>query len=261
MKKKRQERQTRVTPIDTQAWKTIAASFLVAAFLLTSRPLILLFNPFLTVVHELGHTILAWLFGYFAIPAFDFIYGGGVTIQTQQPILLIAIGIYTGFAYLFYRYRKNALTCKVLLGILILYAICAYTPLHHSLMIAMGHGSELIVGGIFLYRALSGSGCCHMIERPIYGMLGFFAVLYDTRFAYRILTIPQVRSVYEEGKGGVLHHDLVRLAGEYWGVELSIVMIGFLLLSLLTPVIPFLLFRYQVVVKEWRDRLLLKTRG
>ena len=40
-------------------------------------PLKFLFHPRCTIVHELGHTAVAWLFGFTAIPAFDFQYGGG----------------------------------------------------------------------------------------------------------------------------------------------------------------------------------------
>jgi len=245
------------TGVDALGWRTIGASLFLAALLLMSGQLTVLFSPFVTLIHELGHACLAWLFGYFAIPAFDFVYGGGITMQSQDRIGLIMLAIYGGFGFLFYRYRRNDLTSRVLLATVIFYCICAYTSIHQLLMIAMGHGFELIFAGIFLYRALSGSGCRYSIERPLYGMSGIFIILYDLRFAIRLLTSIDIREIYELGKGDILDHDFVRLANEYFHVDLSVIAIGFLLCCLLTPVITFLVFRYQLIMFYFYQRLVL----
>lgn len=36
-------------------------------------------SPLVTFLHEFGHAVAAWLLGCPAIPAFDFVYGGGIT--------------------------------------------------------------------------------------------------------------------------------------------------------------------------------------
>jgi hypothetical protein len=123
----------------------------------------------------------------------------------------------------------------------------------------MGHGSELIFAGIFLYRALSGIGCRVAIERPLYGMLAFYTVFYDIRFAYRLITNLEVRLIYEEGKGGLLDNDFVILANQVLGVDLSVVASVFLILCLLTPVVAILLFRYQNWMMVRLSRLFLIT--
>ncbi len=245
------------TPIDAAGWKTLIASFILAGLLIASQQLTFLISPLLIIIHELGHASVAWLFGYAAIPAFDFTYGGGVTMQTNDRIPLLLFGIGCGFAYLCYRYRQNDLTSRVLLGGAIGYGICAFTPIHHILIVAMGHGFELLFAGIFLYRALSGWGCWHSIERPLYGMLGLFIVFYDIRFACKLLTDAEERALYELGKGGILDNDFTRLAIDYFHVDLSRVVMVFLLGSLATPIVTFLVFRYRVIMLYLFSRLFL----
>ena len=251
--------QSIATEIDVMGWRTVGASLILASLLLMSGQLTILFSPFLTLVHELGHTCLAWLFGYFAIPAFDFIYGGGMTLQSETRVGLIMLAIYGGFGFLFYRYRRNDLTSRLLLAAVMLYCLCAYTAVHKLLMIAMGHGFELIFAGIFLYRALSGAACRYSIERPLYGMMGLFTILYDVRFAFRLLVDREVRTIYQLGKGEILDHDLVRLSNAFLGVDVSIVALFFLLCCIVTPVLIFLLFRYQTLMLFLFQRLFLET--
>jgi len=254
---KRRDRLT--TAIDATGWKTLIASFILASLLIASRQLTFLVSPLLIIVHELGHASLAWLFGYAALPAFDFTYGGGVTMQTNDRIPLLLFGVGSGFAYLCYRYRQNDLTSRMLLGGAIVYGTCTLTPLHSLLIVAMGHGFELLFSGIFLYRALSGWSCRYSIERPLYGMLGLFTVFYNVRFAHTLLTDAEERVIYEAGKGGILDNDFVRLAIDYFNVDLSRVVMVFLLCSIATPIMTFLVFRYRVVMLYFFSRLFLVT--
>jgi len=60
----------------------------------------LLFIPFTGVdymrifFHELGHCVTFWVFGYPAVPAFDFQYGGGMTypVMGRRPCRLLLWG-------------------------------------------------------------------------------------------------------------------------------------------------------------------------
>ena len=226
----------------------MAASLLLATLLLVSGQLTFLFSPFLTLVHELGHTCCAWIFGYPAIPAFDFMHGGGITFYRLERVSLLLLVMYCGFGFLLYRYRHNPLTVRVLLVVVGVYTLCAFTGLEQMLISAMGHGFELLFAGIFLYRALSGYACRYSIERPLYGMLGFFTLFYDIRFAHGLMFDPVAREIYEQGKGGFLDHDFVRLAGEFMGVDLFVVAALFLVCCLVTPVVVFWVYRYRVMV-------------
>jgi hypothetical protein len=246
-----------VTWKDATLWKIGATSLLLAGLLISSERLTFLMSPFLTIVHELGHAASAWLFGYAALPAFDFLYGGGVTMQTTDRIPLLLFGLFSGFAYLCYRYRHRDGTSRLLLGVAVAYCICAFTGLHSALIVAMGHGFELLFAGIFLYRALSGWSCRYSIERPLYGMLGLFTVFYNLRFSYQLLTQAKARLIYEAGKGSILDHDFVRLANDYLHVDLAVVVAGFLLCNLVTPLVVFLLFRYRLFLLYWFYRAFL----
>lgn len=245
-----------IQDIDRQAWQTIASGGIIAILLISLPFLTFLFTPLITLIHELGHAACGWLFGYPAIPSFDFIYGGGITIHGERwPLLLWAI--YGGLGYLAWFYRHNRLTL-ICLGIFtVTYTLFAFSPIHQALFVAMGHGFELLFAGIFLYRALSGFGCRYPLERPLYAMAGLFVIFYDLRFAWRLIFDPIEQAIYREGKGGLLDHDFVRLSQEFFHVDLAIVVGLFWWLVLLTPVFIVWLYRYRQVMLFIFTRLFL----
>ena len=197
-----------------------------------------------TLVHEMGHALFGWLFGLPSLPAFDLMYGGGVTISQQQSILLLVV-IYCLLGYLMYYYRKNTGTL-IWLGVLgIIHFLCVITKWHEVIYLFMGHGTELIIAGLFIYRALSGSAVVHFAERPLYAAIGFFIVYQDTGFAYRLMTSPEARQAYGEAKGGGHWMDFSRIGSDYLGTSLENVAGVFFVFCLLTIVLGYLAFRYQ----------------
>ncbi|MDS3861059.1 hypothetical protein RIF25_09605 [Thermosynechococcaceae cyanobacterium BACA0444] len=242
--------------LDAQAWKTIGIGAVLALILITLPFLTFLFTPLITLVHELGHAACGWVFGYPAIPSFDFIYGGGITIHGSRWSLLLW-AIYGGLGYLAWLYRHNRLTL-ISLGIFtVLYTVSAFSPIHQALFVAMGHGFELLFAGIFLDRALGGFGCRYPLERPLYAMAGIFIIFYDLRFAWRLIFDPIEQAVYREGKGGLLDHDFIRLSQEFFQVDLAIVVGLFWWLVLLTPVFIVWLYRYRQLMQFAFARLFL----
>jgi hypothetical protein len=181
------------------------------------------------------------------VPAFDFMFGGGITMQGDRHLMIIWL-IYAVIGWLAYFYRRNQLTSRWLLALIITYTIFAFTPIHNMLFVVMGHCFELIFAGIFLYRALSGFGCRYSIERPLYGMVGFFIVFYDIRFAWGLIADPIARAIYEQGKGGIIDNDLVRLARDYAHLDLSAIAWVFLILSILIPPLIWLLYRHRAAM-------------
>ena len=95
-------------------------------------------ETFKTLVHEMGHAIFGWLFGYPSFPAFDVIWGGGVTVHTERSTVLCIL-IYAGFAGLFWVYRKNRATLTVLAALVFLHAVCR--PHFDSLCADTLHGA------------------------------------------------------------------------------------------------------------------------
>lgn len=232
-----------VQPLSTKDCQVIAAGLGLSLLLLASEQVTFLLSPLITLVHEMGHAVMAWLFGYPAVPAFDFRYGGGVTLHGDRAGGLVLL-IYTGLLALAYFYRHHRLTLICLGVFTLLYTLVAFSPVHEMLFVAMGHGFELIFAVIFLYRALSGWGCRYPIERPLYGMVGFFIVFFNMRFAWQLQFNPVFREMYLMGKGGI-DHDFVRLARDFLHTDLATVVGFYGFFVVLTPPIAFLLYRYR----------------
>lgn len=202
-------------------------------------------ETFKTLVHEMGHAIFGWLFGYPSFPAFDVMWGGGVTLHTERSTLLCIL-IYAGFAGLFWVYRKNRGTLIVLTILVSIYSVCAFTSIHSVLILFMGHGTELVIAGLFIYRSLSGRAIIHAAERPMYGIIGFFIVFADIGMAYRLLTNLSYREDYLGAKGGEMEMDFLVIARDYLhSTNMASVVIVFLVCCLACLVISFLAFRYM----------------
>jgi hypothetical protein len=233
-----------VQQLDRKAWESLGIGLVTAIVILFVPFLSFVFRYLITLVHEIGHALWGWLFGYPSIPAFDFTYGGGITMH-QDRYMIIVIIVYALFAWLFYLYRKNHLSLVVLFVIVALYTISAFTFFHSIVILFMGHGTELIFGAIFFYRALSGNSIIIDAERPLYGFLSFFIFFSDIAFAHRLITSTSFRAEYEAAKGGGHWMDFSQIAEEYLKVKLSTVAALFLFLCLITPVLTFLFFKYK----------------
>jgi hypothetical protein len=248
---------TSINKIDRESWISIAIGGSIAITVLSMPWLSFLFTPLVVLVHELGHSITGWLFGYPSIPAFDFVYGGGVTINTGRQTALLALS-YVIFLGLIYYCRKNRLTLSVLSGGLLIYSICALTRLHEALILFMGHGLELVIAGIFIYRGLSGSSIIRAVERPLYAFVGIFIVLHDLQFSYRLMTSANYRIEYGEAKGGGDWMDFSRIANEFMGGRLVLVSFLFFICCFLPLLLSFFAFRYQKSLGCLAARLLTK---
>ncbi|HPD13804.1 MAG TPA: hypothetical protein PLE19_02585 [Planctomycetota bacterium] len=197
---------------------------------------------YLTIlIHELGHAVVGWLFGYPSIPAFDFTYGGGITTAQARSRLLL------GFAYVLWaalvaanwRDRRRLAASLAGLG---LFIACAHTAAHQAIILFMGHGAELAIAGVFLYRAMSGSTVVHEAEHTLYALCGFFIVFSDIAFAYRLWTSPAERAAYGAAKGGGHWMDFSQLARQL-GLGLPTVAFLFLLGCLLPVALSVLAHR------------------
>jgi hypothetical protein len=196
------------------------------------------FHTLITLVHELGHTLVAWSFGIPAVPAFDFVYGGGVTVHQGRSTGLTIL-IYAGFLALAYGLRSNRGYLLALAVWVCVYTLVAFTPLHEAIEIAMGHGSELVFAGIFLYRALTGNACRAPGERPLYAFCGFFILINDAAFALSLLTSAANVADYEDAKGGGHWMDFSRLADDYAHVGLRAIVFLFLIAVVLVPFVVY----------------------
>lgn len=206
------------------------------------------------LVHELGHSLAGWLFGYPSIPAFDFTYGGGVTLHPEQVPLLVAV-VYALLVLGAWVFRGNPMSLGLVASVIAGYTALVFTAASDVVMIAMGHGAELLFAALFIHRALSGTACHHAVERALYAWMGFHIVFHDLRFAFGLVTNAFQREMYGEAKGGGHWMDFSRLADEFFGVSLETVAGAFLVLCLLTPLLAFAASWLRPELAALRERL------
>lgn len=190
-----------------------------------------------TVFHELGHTAMAWAFGYPTVPSFDFAYGGGISIHfgRSTPLAVLAG---CGVAWQAWRLRGTGAFWPAV-TIAAAYALAALTSLHELLVLAAGHGAELLVGGICLYRALAPLRW-PPAERAAYAGCAAFLLASDARFGWQLLASAAFRRDYEQAKGGGHWMDLSRIAEGLAGIDLALVAVAFCLAVLVTPLLAHL---------------------
>ncbi len=238
-------------------WIVLAVGLGIAAFVFAVPLLKHIFNTLTILVHEMGHMIFGWVLGYPSVPAFDLMYGGGVTIHTDRNTALLIV-IYCLMAFLIFTFRKNIGAVILLLTITLIHLVLTFTRLNEVMVLFMGHGTELLIAGIFFYRGLSGAAVVHSIERPLYSAIAFFIVFSDVSFAYRLVRSPLARVEYAEAKGGGHWMDFSRIAIDHFHVNLTSVASIFFLCCLITLPAGFLAFRYQEYLRAGLKRLLVR---
>jgi hypothetical protein len=246
--------------VEPEAKRAVAIGFGIALVALAVPFLRFIMSYLIILVHELGHALAGWVFGYPSIPAFDFRYGGGVTSHDQRQIAIVVL-VLAGIAWGLYHYRNHRPAFIAVAITLVVYGIVAFSPLHSLLMTFMGHGTELIFAGIFFYRALSGSAVKIPVERPLYAFLGFFITISGIWFARGLIFDPLARILYEDAKGGGHWMDFSVIAEQFLGVDLSLVAWFFLLCCLTPPLAAFLFHRYRESVLLGLGRLLQPESG
>jgi hypothetical protein len=200
--------------IDRAGWQALAAGLALALILPLFPFLNFLLHPIVTLTHELGHALFAWLCGIVAIPSFDFIHGGGVTHEWggRQPVLIALIA--GGYGWMAWHSRADRLRLAFWCSAAVVH-LAAVSTVHGLVILYMGHGFTLVVAGVFLWRGVGGWGCHWDAERPLYAFVGFWMIFGEMRFAYGLLTRPSDRAIYRQGKGGMAH-DFVRISEDHW---------------------------------------------
>lgn len=213
----------------------ILGSGLAAAIVVYLIPILrFMFSALVTLFHELGHAVAAWLMGYPALPAFDFVYGGGFTHYGGFKLSLALI-IAAGFLYLGWIFRRNWRSLAVIGTLFMLWLIFVSAEWRRELLMAgAGHAFEFILAGILFYQALSGTGWrMPEIERPLGAFLAFFVQIHSMHFAVKLRNDPDFLAWYRQGKGGMLMNDLEQVALDlhiYLGIQPGIEGVAGLLL-------------------------------
>jgi hypothetical protein len=250
-------------PPEAPPWKLVAAGAIAAAGAHLVPPVAFLLRPLVTLLHELGHAATAWLLGCPAVPAFDFVYGGGVThhqyFKLPLGILIGAVWVWLGWTF-----RRNPRTLALIGLAAAVWLIAISSEWRREVVIAsMGHGGELILAAILLYMALAGVGWrMPEIERPLGAFAAFFVQFQTMGFAWRLRHDDAFLAWYRDGKGGAMMNDLEVMALDlriWTGAALSIEQVaGWLLaFSLVPPAVALLLYVCRDRVRTLTRSLLL----
>ncbi len=199
--------------IGSAEWKILGVGLLAAIGVYAVPFLRFVFSALVTLFHELGHAVMGWLMGYPSIPAFDFVYGGGLTHHGGFQIA-IALAIAGAFGYGLWLFRENRKSMAIVAVLCIVWLFFVTSEWRRELAFAAaGHLSEFILAGVLFYKALSGSGW-HWpdVERPLGAFVAFFVQIHSTHFALRLLRDASFLEEYRRGKGGALMNDLESVA-------------------------------------------------
>jgi len=171
--------------------------------------------------HELGHCVTFWLFGYPAVPTFDFEYGGGMTYPVMGRIWLVqgisfagmAAGIYylcRGEGVLFDNERRLLPVIVVLLTLLIIGL--ALTQGHNVAILFMGYGAEIFIAVFCMARAVLGLTRYGAVEKYLNMTFGLYVMAYNIVLLRSLMTSDIAQMAYGMQKGGELQGDFDQIA-------------------------------------------------
>jgi hypothetical protein len=194
-------------------WKMLGVAF-AAGLLANLIPFVAaVLSVLATLFHELGHAVASWLLGHPAVPAFDFVYGGGFTHEDNfKPALALLVG--GGWVRLGWLYRRRPRPLALFGACAALWLVAISSEWRREVVIgAMGHVGELVLAAVFVFMALANVGWrVPEVERPLGAFLGCFVQIHTMHFAWKLMHDAEFLAWYREGKGGALMNDLESIA-------------------------------------------------
>ncbi len=202
----------------TNTQKKALAITLSLAFFAKKLPILTIgFQAYNTAVHEVGHAFTAWIFGYIAIPGFDYINGGGITRLISRPLLMCVFGFsfFVTNLFLINKLTNTNSNIKIWIGVIV-YCIFFFSQLHRLLITFMGIGGEIFISFIISWHALSNLKGKISIKYILHLFLSMVIIQNVTQFIYAMLFNSQKKLKYIEGKqqtleNSTLTNDLVKL--------------------------------------------------
>lgn len=173
-----------------------------------------MFNFLATLVHEIGHTIFAWLMGMPSFPSVS-LFGGGVTRGIGQ-IPLLCVGIIAALCWYAWQVRAERHWFIATIYVTIVYALLAFTKASENLVVAGGVLFEIGGACACFYWVLCGR-MNTPLERPLYALWGWWMLLNRLGETYLMLRNPSYwdeRVIIQSGFGEGLVNDLPRLCEE-----------------------------------------------
>jgi hypothetical protein len=189
------------------------------------------------LVHELGHTAVAWFFGCPAFPAIRL--DGHAAAFHQNQIVLFALAVWAGIGGLAWHLRAHRRLLGALWVLMVAYPLLAFTEAREVVHLLAGHLFELGFAAVFFWRALTGGFVKQEAERPLYAALGWLLMGGCISLFWSLSFSEGGRQAYASGGSFGLVNDLIRVTG-YIHCRLGTAAIPMLLLSLVP--LPLALF-------------------
>lgn len=163
--------------------------------------------------HEIGHTVTNFIFGYIALPTFDFAHGGGMTYSFgDRSWLLQGAGLLAGLAGLAFLYNARVYELLAAAGVVfVVYTALALTDGHESAILFMGYGAEVLVAVFCLHRAITG-GASSRIEQYLNLIFGLHVLGRNLILLSGLYYSEVARLAYGMQKGQEMAGDFDRLA-------------------------------------------------
>lgn len=140
--------------------------------------------------------------------------------------------------------RRNRLTLGVVGGLTMAWLLLAYSEDWSRLAFtAAGNWGRLALGGIFLFRALTGVAVVHGVERWLYALIGWLQIVQAQSEAWDLIDDEDARERYFGGKGG-LDNDWVILGDELF-LRLETIARWHLALGFAVPIGAWALWRWR----------------
>jgi hypothetical protein len=203
------------------------------------------------LAHEIGHAAMGWALGRPSIPSFDLVYGGGVTVVGDRYTMLI-LAYLAGIGWFLWSRRRNRVALGVIGGLTVAWLLLAYSDgWSHLAFIAAGNWGRLALGGVFLFRALTGVSVVHGVERWLYALIGWLQIVQAQSEAWALIGDEDAREQYFGGKGG-LDNDWVILGDELF-LRLETIAGWHIALGFAVPVGVWAFWRWRGTVgRGWR---------
>jgi len=208
---------------------------LVTAPLFSATPLVRLIGWFLgALVHEMGHSIVAWTFGMPSFPAIS-LTAEAAAIHSDQSVLLVFL-IWGGATFGAWRIPRRGLRLVVLPFAIVVYPLLAFTEAREVLHLVGGHIGELAFATLCLQRTLSGGFSESAVERGLYGTIGWYLVGANLFLTVGLMTSASSQASYAASGSFGITNDYIRLAQDVLGLPLEAVAFGMSLVALAAPV-------------------------
>jgi hypothetical protein len=208
---------------------------LVIAPIFAWTPLLQYMGWFLaSLVHEMGHSAVAWFCGMPAFPAIA-LDGHAAAVHGPQLLFLVAL-IAGGMASFLWKRLEGTRRIAALIALGILYPALAFTSARELAHLVAGHGGELAFATLCLWKALDGGFTESRAERLAYGVVGWYLAGKNLFLFGGLFGSAASRAHYAENGSFGMTNDMIRVAEDVLGWRLeSVALVGVLVSLCVLP--------------------------